>query len=140
MVDHLTYQRRNEWPIIINRKRGPSDALNENWKDNRFGRHERDKFVCLEDCCYRVPGSRRGSWPPPEDLAGEGFNAGVIDSGDSLGGDPYKRFNLENPPPPLVAKYEKYDLLEPTTQPDELALLLCPQYVYGYCLREKSME
>lgn len=30
MVDHLTYHARRNWPINLNKKSGPSDALSKN--------------------------------------------------------------------------------------------------------------
>ena len=134
MIDHLTYQRRNQWPISINKKRGPSDAMNKNWKDDRFGR---GKSGCHDDCCDFISRPCRGTAPPGEDTSEEEFDDGQGGRGDGMGMDPYRRFNYEYAPPSLISKYEKYDLLDASAEPDELALLVSPQYVHGFCLREK---
>ena len=131
MIDHLTYQRRNNWPISINRKRGPAHALSKNWKDNRFGRNS-DGFED-EYCCRK---RRLGPAPPPnEDIMDDDWDD--LHGGRERPWDPYKRYTFEYPPLPLVAKYETFDLIEGSAQPDDLALLVCPQCVHGYCLREK---
>ena len=49
MVDHLTYQRREDWPISINNKQGPAEAQSKNWRENRFGNHYRSPPLPVYD-------------------------------------------------------------------------------------------
>lgn len=132
MVDHLTFQRRMNWPIRINKKRGPSDALSKNWRSNKFAsfRQNSDMIYPYEEdrgCRLprppRRPRSPRG-WSPDRDC-------------DDSYEQPYSRYHCERPPCRGDSKFSKYDAVEPNSQPDELALLLCPQHVQGYCLRDK---
>ena len=130
MVDHLTYQRRNDWPITINRKRGPSEAQGKHWRDNRFGR------PCRNDDWMEVPRHRRlhNSPPPPDDVRDW--------SPERQGADveyhhAYSRYKIERPAIRTEDEFKQYDAMDPKEEPDEFAALLCPQHVHGYCLRDK---
>jgi hypothetical protein len=129
MVDHLTYQRRNSWPIIIDRKRGPSEAQSKNWRDNRFIRDD-----------DRGRGNRRIVADPYEN---EYYNPETLDDYDDphrgpvQRKDPYRRFKTDRPPHRIDSKYNKYDGIQPGEEPDELTVLLCPQQVHGYDLRDR---
>ena len=132
MVDHMTYQRRNEWPIVINKKRGPSEAQSKNWRDNRFSRRDDSVFPRI---------GRRGrrssrSQPPP--MPEERDCSPDRDSFDRVEDEPYRRYHANRPPLRVESKYNKYDLLQPISEPDELTLLLCPQRVHGYSLHDKT--
>ena len=121
MVDHLSYQRRNNWPIRINRKRGPSAAQSKNWRSNRFTRVD----------CH---GRRRLSSP----RFGDFYQPANIDDPDELNNvEPHRVFKTERPPIRDNSEFNKYDCLQPSSTPDELTLLLCPQQVHGYSLRDK---
>ena len=121
MVDHLSYQRRNDWPISIDRKRGPSAAQSKNWRSNRFTR--RDRY-----------GRRRPSSPPFRDC----YRPENIDDQEEFSGvEPYRIFKTEQPPIRDNSEFNKYNCLQPDSTPDELTLLLCPQQVHGYSLRDK---
>ena len=121
MVDHLSYQRRNNWPIRINRKRGPSAAQSKNWRSNRFTRVD----------CH---GRRRLSSP----RFGDFYQPANIDDPDELNNvEPHRVFKTERPPIRGNSEFNKYDCLQPSSTPDELTLLLCPQQVHGYSLRDK---
>lgn len=141
MVDHLTYQRRHEWPIEIDQKRGPANAQSKNWRENRFNRRRRHGPPGIsysprrrqprrprryrnvnafgdndEDGMYMEP-------PPPADQ----------EQNDKA----YERVECDRPPQATDAPFKKYDAVGPETQPDEMIRLLCPQLVHGYCLRDK---
>ena len=121
MVDHLSYQRRNNWPITIDRKRGPSAAQSKNWRANRFTRSDRD-------------GRRRLSSP----RYGESYRPVEIEDCDELNNvEPHRIFKNDRPPIRDNSDFNKYDCLQPGSTPDELTLLLCPQQVHGYSLRDK---
>ncbi|KAL8795715.1 MAG: hypothetical protein Q9182_007494 [Xanthomendoza sp. 2 TL-2023] len=138
MVDHLTYQRRMDWPIEIDRKRGPADAQSKNWRENRFSRGRRGHGRAY---------NRSLSRPPP--LPRPATNRVIYAYGDdrdysperNRGPEPheeaYERVDCDRPPQAINALYKKYDSLKATSQPDELTKLLCPQLVHGYCLRDK---
>lgn len=51
--------------------------------------------------------------------------------------EPYRRYDSDRPARQVDSDFTKYDLLEPDSTADELTLLLCPQHVHGYCLRDK---
>ena len=130
MVDHMTYQRRNDWPIIINKKRGPSDAQSKNWRDNRFA--DRDDYVEFGRTRRRRRGSSCSPPPIPEE---RDFDP---DRDDRNEDEAYRRYRAPRPPLREKSRFNKYDILEPTSEPDDLTLLLCPQVVHGYSLQDKS--
>ena len=121
MVDHLSYQRRNNWPITIDRKRGPSAAQSKNWRDNRLTR-----FDCYER--RRSSSSRiRVSYPPVD-----------LEDPDELSNVELHRISTNDQPPVRDnSDFNEYDRLQPDSTPDELTLLLCPQQVHGYSFRDK---
>ena len=130
MVDHLTYQRKMNWPIRINRKSGPSVALSKDWRHNKYFAPQRPDFRYNE----QIPcGPLMPSLPymPPHGV--KNFDS----EHELLFGEPYRRSSCERPPFRRDSKFNKYDALEPDSQPDDLTLFLCPQNVYGYCLRDK---
>ncbi len=130
MVDHLTYQRRHNWPITINRKKGPSNAVSKNWRENKYRSRQRinDIYPCA---------------PPPEqpDTYYEDdewdYSPNRRERREEVFSQPYWTHKCERPPIRVDSRYNKYDLLRPDQEPDYLTLLLCPQRVYGYCLRDK---
>lgn len=127
MVDHLTYQRRNSWPITIDRKRGPSQAQSKNWRDNRFIR-DNDR------------GGRRYR-SSPERYETDYYSPERVDDREELNRgqrkEPYKCFKTDRPPHRVDSSFNKYDVIRPDEEPDELVMLLCPQQVHGYCLRDR---
>ena len=136
MVDHLTYQRRENWPISINNKQGPAEAQSKNWRENRFGNGYRVPSPVVYDDC---PRGRRGRRPPPpidyDDERDYSPDRGC-DQDEGYEGH-YERSPRNRPPQRADSKFKQYDIIKPTSQPDDLALLLCPQAVHGYCLRDK---
>ena len=121
VVDHLSYQRRNDWPITIDRKRGPSIAQSKNWRSNRF--HRRDRYV----------GRRRASSSIDMD-----YQPMDIGDKDERSNEPYRIIKNKRPPIRDNSGFNNYNRLQPESRPDELTLLLCPQQVHGYSLRDKS--
>jgi hypothetical protein len=123
MVDHLAYQRRHDWPITIDRKRGPASSQSKNWRANRFGQDD-------------LGHSRRRGAPPP--AFEEFYNPLTVDDAEELNNVPsHRRFKTDQPPHRDESEFNKYDRIQPDSEPDELTLLLCPQQVHGYCLRDK---
>ena len=132
MVDHLTYQRRNNWPVSINRKRGPSTAVSKNWRDDKFKFGPRELY---DQWGRPLP-------PPPpivqyfEDDERD-YNPNQFNLGEESYHQSYWTHKCEQPPSRGGSKFNKYDLLQPDQEADYLTLLLCPQRVHGYCLRDK---
>ncbi|KAK3174390.1 hypothetical protein OEA41_001635 [Lepraria neglecta] len=123
MVDHLAYQRRNDWPITIDRKRGPASSQSKNWRANRFNQDDDRR-------------SRRRRAPPP--AYDEYYNPLGVDDPEELNNvPPHRRFKTDQPPHRDESEFNKYDRIQPDSEPGELTLLLCPQQVHGYCLRDK---
>ena len=127
MIDHLTYQRRNNWPITIDRKRGPSQAQSKNWRENRFTRTNDRK-------------SRHQLISPNNDY----YSPERVEDRDDLGRgqrkEPYRRHKTDRPPYRMDSPYNIYDAIQPGEQPSALAALLCPQQVHGYCLRDREWK
>ncbi|CAL8578347.1 hypothetical protein XPA_004136 [Xanthoria parietina] len=139
MVDHLTYQRRMDWPIEIDRKRGPADAQSKNWRENRFsrgriGRRESFDYSPPSPPRRRVRRARsriiRAHGDDGDCSPDRGMNQGQYE-------EAYERVVCDRPPQAVDAFFKKYDVLETGTQPDDMVKLLCPQIVHGYCLRDK---
>ncbi|KAL8726609.1 MAG: hypothetical protein Q9166_006644 [cf. Caloplaca sp. 2 TL-2023] len=115
MVDHLTYQRRMNWPIEIDRKRGPANAQSKNWRENRFSRDRKERRES-----YYSP------TPPPRPLRqhhiirAHGDDRDLSPSGDFR--DPnhdqheeaYERVDCDRPPQAVNACFKKYDSMEST--------------------------
>ena len=135
MVDHLTYQRRNNWPVTINRKKGPSTAVSKNWKDNKFrSRHTIDDGYDEWGRPYSPP--PRPCEPFYEDDERD-YSPNRYNGREEVYSLPYWTRKCERPPIRVDSRYNKYDLLQPDQEPDHLTLLLCPQRVHAYCLRDK---
>lgn len=137
MVDHLTYQRRMNWPIVIDKKRGPSGALSKNWRDNKFTLNGRSYDTYGDD-----GRSRRKRGPPPPPRVPPQFDNDRAynpdgDFDDEQYQQPYKRYKVDRPALRGDSKFNRYNSLDPASKPDDLTLLLCPQHVHGYCLRDK---
>ncbi|KAL8997627.1 MAG: hypothetical protein Q9169_003175 [Polycauliona sp. 2 TL-2023] len=140
MVDHLTYQRRMNWPIEIDRKRGPANAQSKNWRENRFSRGRKGR---------RDP---RGVSPPPPPRMMQQPTHNIYAHGDDRDFSPnggmnqeqheeaYERVVCDRPPQAVNAVFKKYDVLDASIEPDDMIKLLCPQSVHGYCLRDKTWK
>ncbi len=135
MVDHMTYQRRNNWPITINRKRGPSTAVSKNWRDNKFINRS-NGYLESHDKWGR-PRPPPPPIPPYYEDDERDYSPNRIDFREETYSQSYWTHKCEQPPTRLNSRFSKYDLLQPDQEPDYLTLLLCPQRVHGYCLRDK---
>ena len=138
IVDHLTYQRRMNWPIEIDQKRGPANAQSKNWREDRFPRRSRHPYNGIHG---QLPPVGRHPPPLPNRII-------EVEPGDrafpndpyvpvSEHERPYQRVPCARPPQAEDASFKKYDSIRPDAEPDLMALLLCPQTVHGYCLRDK---
>lgn len=135
MVDHLTYQRHNGWLISIDGKHGPSSAKNKSWIDDR------DSGWCIQ----RVRARRPSRYTPqrsvvrhfedeycPRDYALES-----IDGPEITQAEPCRSYSADRPAHVVVSEFEKYNLIQPGAEMDELSLILCPQQVHVFCFRDK---
>ena len=143
IVDHLTYQRREDWPIVINAKKGPSSAVSKNWRDDRFSRSIDNRQARDRQGRYYNEWGQpiRPRAPPPiiVDVRGsytpEGDYFDPPPPADEL--PPYHVYQADRPPPTEQAPFNHYDVIKPEDTPDDFALMLCPQQVHGFCLRDK---
>lgn len=143
MIDRLTYQRRQNWPISINNKTGPATAVSKNWRDDKLGQHPRyppPPPAPYDD--YGRKGRPRPRGPRYNNYGDEIIQVerGNPDSDcdeDASYAGLYTHVERSRPAMRADSKWKQYDLLQPDSQPDSLALLLCPQQVHGYCFREK---
>lgn len=137
MVDHLTYQRRENWPISINNKKGPEDAVSKNWREDRF-RRNRPPPPDWDEYERRGRRSRRQLPPPLPGDDGRDYSPDRDCDDDQGFQGEYVRTSCDRPAMRGDSKFKRYDLLQPDqSEPDDLALLLCPQQVHGFCLRDK---
>ena len=133
IVDHLTFQRRNDWPITINRKQQPSNTEMKDWRENKVGQRPDYDDVWVHQPLPRV----RVELPPPDVVVDDEWRHGTGREMDELYTEPYRKYKIDRPVVRAEDEYTKFDALEPSEKPDELALLLGPQHVHGYCLRDK---
>jgi len=140
MVDHLTYQRRRNWPISINGKKGPATAVSKNWRDNKFS-YERNPPLprAYNDWDYdprSMPAPRKVRRHARDEIGRDYSPDRDCDEDASFEGQ-YLRFNCDRPPLRADSKFKQYDIVEADSRPDGLLLLLCPQQVHGYSFRDK---
>lgn len=139
IVDHLTYQRRENWPIVINQKKGPSAAVSKNWRDDRFNSSHR--FSRRNHHYDEFGHPPRNRAPPP-------LNVDVRNSytpeGDYYDPPPpqnemrsYTVYPADRPPQKEKDIFICYNVIEPEDTPDDFVCMLCPQQVHGFCLRDK---
>ncbi|KAL9595503.1 MAG: hypothetical protein Q9219_006401 [cf. Caloplaca sp. 3 TL-2023] len=143
MVDHLTYQRRMEWPIEIDLKRGPANAQSKNWRDNRFerGRPHGRRVISISPPRRRRPA--RGGYDHNIFALGDTVRDIEVERDNSQDRYElaYERVDCDRPPQASDAIFRKYDVLKPDSEPDERTKLLCPQIVQGpVAFRENAWE
>lgn len=141
MVDRLSWQRRHDWSISIDKKSGPADAGSKNWRENRFGRSRSPSPIPIYNHKGRK-GRGRGRPTARKTRQEDGWRCrsyspdGDCDEDNRYEGL-YNRSDCDCPALKSDSKHKHYDLLQPDSQPDDLTLLLCPQQVHGYCFRDK---
>ena len=130
MVDYATYQRRHNWPISINRKDGPADARDQDWRDNRFIRVRRRRRGCYSPDRMRSP--------DPLPLPPDNVDEWSPDRGERDYNQGYSRTKIARPAARDEDKFKHFDVLDPSAAPPEMALLLCPQQAHAYNMRDKQ--
>ena len=134
MVDQFKYQRRHDWPIVVNRKQGPSGE--------QFADH--DRLITVRRSSWD------DDWSPPRRRGRKRSKAGMyvppIDDARDYSPDraatheypqSYQRYSIDRPAKKIQDGFEKFDEIDPSTELDEVALLLCPKVVHGFCLRKQ---
>ena len=141
VVDHLTYQRRENWPIAINGKKGPDAAVSKNWRDDRFNHNSNIRSRRgrnYNDIQYNQNNRMRAPPPVYVDIRnscspdGEYFDPPPVDQVNC-----YTVYPADRPPQNDKDVYAHYEVIKPEDTPEEFALMLCPQAVHGFCLRDK---
>ena len=136
MIDHLTYQKRNGWLISIDGKYGPSSAKERSWIDNRHS--DWDTSGAAFDRRPRRYTPQRSLVRHFEDeYCNRDYELESIDKSEDTQAEPCRSYSTDRPSHIVVRGFKKYDLIQPDAEMDELTLMLCPQHVRGFCLRDK---
>ncbi|CAD6590447.1 MAG: hypothetical protein ASARMPREDX12_004369 [Alectoria sarmentosa] len=136
MVDHLTYQRRNGWLISIDGKYGPSSDKDRSWMNNRYS--DWDSSSEAFDRRPRRYTSQRSLVRHFEDeYCSRDYELESIDKPEDTQAEPCRRYSTDRPTHIVVREFGKYDLIRPDAEMSDLALTLLPQYVRGFCFRDK---
>ena len=134
MVDHMTYQRKMGWTIVIDKKKGPSGGAGKNWRDNKFNRVTRRRSF---DHYPPPPPPRRRGNPVPLYDDDRDYSPERYQYNDDQFADGYERQDADRPPLRTQSKFGHYDVLKPDAKPDEFTLLLCSRVVQGFSFRER---
>ena len=136
IVDHLMYQRRNGWLISIDGKYGPSSARERSWKDNRYS--DWDTSSEARDRRPRRYTPQRSLVRHFEDeYCSRDYELESINRSEDTQAEPCRSYSTDRPSHVVAREFEKYNLIRSETEMDELALMLCPQHVRGFCLQDK---
>ena len=136
IVDHMTYQRRNGWLISINGKYGPSSNKDRSWTDNRYS-----DWDTSADALDRRP--RR--YTPYRSLVrhfeneycNRDYVLESIDAPEDTQAEACRSYSTDRPSHVVVSKFDRYNLIESSAELDELSLILFPQHVRAFFLRDK---
>ena len=136
MVDHMTYQRRNGWLISINGKYGPSRNKDRSWTDNRYS-----DWDTSADALDRRP--RR--YTPYRSLVrhfeneycNRDYFLESLDAPEDTQAEACRTYSTDRPSHVVVGEFDKYNLIRSSAEMDELSLILCPQHVRAFFLRDK---
>ena len=136
IVDHMTYQRRNGWLISINGKYGPSSNKDRSWTDNRYS-----DWDTSADALDRRP--RR--YTPYRSLVrhfeneycNRDYALESTDAPEDTQAEACRSYSTDRPSHVVVSEFDKYDLIGSSAEMDELSLILFPQHVRAFFLRDK---
>ena len=135
MVDHLTYQKRNGWLISIDGKHGPSS------KDSSWTKNSYSDWDTSSEAVDRRP--RR--YTPQRSLVrhfeneycNRDYKLEGIEENEDTQAEPCRTYSTDRPSHVVVGEFEKYNLIGSVAEMDELSLILLPQHVRAFCLRDK---
>lgn len=136
MVDHLTYQKRNGWLISVNGKYGPSSAKDRSWKENRHSDWDTSGDA-LDRRSRRYTPQRTLVRHFEDEYCSRDYEIESIDKPEDPQAEPCRNYSSDRPSHVVVREFEKYDLIRPDAEMDELTLMLCPQHVRGFSFRDK---
>lgn len=136
MVDHLTYQKRNGWLISIDGKYGPSTAKDRSWKDNQYSDWD-TSGEAFDRRPRRYTPQRSLVRHFEDEYCSRDYELESIDKAEDTQAEPCRSYSTDRPSHVVVREFERYDLVRPDSEMDELALRLCPQHVRGFCFRDK---
>lgn len=136
MVDHLTYQRRNGWLISIDGKYGPSSAKDRSWNDNKYSDWD-TSGEAFDRRPRRYTPQRSLVRHFEDEYCSRDYELESIDKPEDTQAEPCRRYSADRPSRVVVREFEKYDLIRPDAEMDELTLMLFPQHVRGFCFRDK---
>ena len=136
IVDHMTYQRRNGWLISINGKYGPSSNKDKSWTDNRYS-----DWDTSADALDRRP--RR--YTPYRSLVrhfeneycNRDYALESVDATEDTQAEACRSYSTDRPSHVVVSEFNKYNLIEYSAEMDEFSLILLPQHVRAFFLRDK---
>lgn len=136
MVDHLNYQRRNGWLISIDGKYGPSSSKNKSWKENRFSDWD-TSGEAFDRRPRRYTPQRSLVRHFEDEYCSRDYELESIYKPEDTQAEPCRRYSTDRPSHVVVREFQKYNLVHPDAEMDELTLMLCPQHVRGFCFRDK---
>ena len=136
MVDHLLYQRRNGWLISVNGKYGPSSAKERSWKDNRYSDWD-TSGEAFDRRPRRYTPQRSLVRHFENEYCNRDYELESIEKAEDAQAEDCRSYSTDRPSHVVVCEFEKYNVIRPDTEMDELSLILCPQHVRGFCFRDK---
>ena len=136
MVDHLTYQRRNGWLISIDGKYGPSSAKDRSWTDNRYSDWDTSSEA-FDRRPRRYTPQRSLVRHFEEEYCNRDYVLESIDTPEDTQAEPCRSYSTDRPLHVVVCEFAKYNLIQPGAEMDEFSLILCPQHVRAFCLRDQ---
>lgn len=136
MVDHLTYQRRNGWLISIDGKYGPSSAKDRSWTDNRYSDWDTSSEA-FDRRPRRYTPQRTIVRHFEEEYCNRDYVLESIYTPEDTQAEPCRSYWTDRPLHVVVCEFEKYNLIPPGAEMDEFSLILCPQHVRAFCLRDQ---
>ena len=136
MVDHMTYQRRNGWLISINGKYGPSSNKDRSWTDNRYSDWD-TSAEALDRRPRRYTPYRSLVRHFENEYCNRDYLLESLDAPEDTQAEACRSYSTDRPSHVVVGEFDKYNLIGRRAEMDELSLILCPQHVRAFCLRDK---
>ena len=137
MVDHMTYQRANGWLISIDGKYGPSSARDRSWTDTRYSYWDTSRNA-FDRQPRRYTPQRSLVRPFEEEYCNRDCVLESIDTSLDGRAEPCRSYSTDRSSHVVVCEFEKYNLILPGAEMDEFSLILFPQHVRAFCLRDAA--
>ena len=136
MVDHMTYQRRNGWLISINGKYGPSSNKDRSWTDNRYSDWD-TSAEALDRRPRRYTPYRSLVRHFENEYCNRDYLLESLDAPEDTQAEACRSYSTDRPSHVVVGEFDKYNLIRSSAEMDELSLILFPQHVRAFFLRDK---